>query len=1098
MTPEFVHLHLHTTYSLLDGANKIANVCARAKELGMPAIAMTDHGNLHGAVELSQEATKVGIKPIIGMEAYITPGSRHDRGTAGEKPNGKFHDYNHLILLATSDEGYRNLIKLTSASYTEGYYYKPRIDHELLAQHAAGLVALSGCLRGEVACAITDGNHAEARRIAGQYKDLFGDRYFFELQPNHLESQELVNRTLRDFSVEMGVPLVATNDCHYLHQQHAESHDILLCLQTGATVNQAGRFKFTTTDLYLKSQDEMAAAFAETPEALRNTVRIAEMCQFQFGKPSLQMPNYPIPPGETVDTMLHRLATVGLRRRLLTTVPAATIADYEQRLAYELDVITRLKYTGYFLVLWDIIHWSKTQGIPVGPGRGSAAGSLVAYAIGLTELDPIRHHLIFERFLNPDRVSPPDIDTDFCMNRRDEVIQHIRERFGSDHVAQIITFGTLGAKAVIRDVARVLEYPYTVGDSLAKLVPQAVGMTLDKAIESEPLLPKAITDKAGQHIIPHAKALEGLARHASTHAAGIVITPGPLIEHVPLSRTSDEEIVTQYTMEDLEYLGLVKFDFLGLRTLTVINQAVQAIRKQDPSFSVPVTCLDDPAVYQLIGTGNTIGVFQLENHGMRALLRRMKPSLFDDITAVIALYRPGPLESGMVDDYIDRKHGVAPIEYEFPDLEPILRDTYGTIVYQEQVIKISQVLCGMTAAQADLLRRAMGKKKPEEMAKAKKMFVDGGTGRGYPEAQISALYDKIALFAGYSFNRSHSAAYALLTYQTAYLKAHYPKEFMAAVLSSEQGHPDKQARYLTECRAMGVALLPPNINASEQIFTVSKDGIRFGLGGIKHVGEAAVRAILDARTQGPFGSLKDLYTRARCTALNKKVLEALIKTGACSEFGDRATLLETLPTVLKKTKSRTPKAIPAADQRDLLDGLDVLTPTAPLVAAMPSLQDLSSTTLKDEKYFLGVYLSGHPLNAFVQAIAPIITTTSETLSDHRDGAIVKIAGVITGVRLSTTKKGDQMAFVALEDQYGSIELVIFPNLYREMGSEAFASETTLVVEAMLDRGEERIQLKGQRAWVLTEATISTVLSEAVKPYSRRPLRQLETVGTAPL
>ena len=1056
MSSEFVHLHLHTTYSLLDGANQIDAVCARAKALGMPGLAMTDHGNLSGAVEFLQAGAKHGLKTIVGLEAYVTPGSRHDRGASVDETTGGHADYNHLILLATNQTGYRNLCALSSRSFTEGFYYKPRIDHELLAQYQDGLIALSGCLRGEVPTAITSGNFDEARRIAGFYKQIFGDRYYFEVQANALEDQQQVNRSLRDFSVEMGIPLVATNDCHYLTQDDAVSHDILLCIQTGATISKPDRFKFSTTDLYLRTAEDMTRAFAEIPDALRNTVAIAERCELKYVKPTLQMPHYPVPAGETTDSMLRRLATAGLRHRLLTSHPAAPLATYEHRLQYELDVIGKLAYTGYFLILWDIIQWSRAKGIPVGPGRGSAAGSLVAYALGLTELDPLRHKLIFERFLNPDRVSPPDIDTDFCMDRRSEVIEYIKQRFGSDRVAQIITFGTLGAKAVVRDVARVLEHPYQVGDKLSKLIPQHVGMTLDKALEEEPKLQEELTKSVPlQTLWRHAKALEGLNRHASTHAAGLVISPGPMTDFVPLSKTATDDIVTQFSMEDLEAIGLVKFDFLGLRTLTVIDYAVRIIRQTQPEFTVPLTRLDDAKTFQLIQSGHTIGVFQLENHGMRSLLQRLHPTTFDDITAVIALYRPGPLESGMVNDYIDRKHGRLPIEYEFPELESILKDTYGTIVYQEQVIALSQTLCGMTAAQADLLRRAMGKKKPEEMAKTKAMFVEGAVNRGLPRAAIETLYDKIALFAGYSFNRSHSAAYALLTYQTAYLKTHFPSAYMTAVLTSEQSHPDKLARYLAECRRMGLTLLPPDVNISDRPFTHTPEGIRYGLSGIKHVGDNAVTAILATRATAPYTSLWDACSRLAGQPVNRRVWDSLIKTGACDRFGlPRTTLLEQIPIVLKGTNVKaTAKARAKAEA-----AVQALTQAAtPMTAGQ---QPVTRTTLDDEKNLLGVYVSGHPLDMHTEALARQPLVTSDSLPDQRDGLFASMAGVITVIRTSKTKKNDTMAFLTLEDAYGSYEAVVFPNLYRIHADDLLVGQA-VILQGTLDVSEHRTSMKTQ-------------------------------------
>ncbi len=783
---KFVHLHLHTEYSLLDGANQISSLIQQVKTFGMPAVAITDHGNMFGAIDFYQKAQAGGVKPILGCEAYLAPASRFSK--VGHLAH---NEYYHLILLAANRAGYQNLIKLVSKAYIEGFYYKPRMDKDLLREHSDGLIALSGCLSGEVPYLIRQQDMDGAIKTAGEYREIFGkDRYFLEVQANGLEHQRIANQGLLEIHKKLGIPLVGTNDCHYLKKEDARPHDVMLCLQTGKTLNDANRLRFDTDQLYVKSTQEMVDEFRELPDAVLNTCRIAEACDLNLAFNRSYLPHYRVPEGFTRESYLETLAVEGLTNRLRTASSRFPPETYEQRLREELLVITSMGYAGYFLIVWDIINFARSRGIPVGPGRGSAAGSLVAFALRITDIDPLEYDLLFERFLNPERVTMPDIDMDFCMDRRGEVINYVIDKYGEDHVCQIITFGTLGAKAAIRDVGRVMEIPYAEVDRVAKLIPNQLNITLEDALLQEPRLREATeSDQKIGELMETARALEGLARHASTHAAGVVISEEPLTDHVPLYKGANDEVVTQYSMVDVEKIGLVKFDFLGLKTLTMIRHAVRLINERTsgsghgqgdaPPLNITAVRLDDPATYVLLSSGRTTGIFQLESPGMRNLLLRIKPERFEDVIAILALYRPGPLESGMVDDFIKRKRDPSQVKYDPATLEPILRDTYGVIVYQEQVMAIANRLAGFSLGQADLLRRAMGKKKPEEMEKHKALFLQGAKTNHMSEKKAEKLFDLMAYFAGYGFNKSHSAAYALVTYQTAYLKAHYPTEFMA-------------------------------------------------------------------------------------------------------------------------------------------------------------------------------------------------------------------------------------------------------------------------------------------------------------------------------
>ncbi len=1077
--PEFVHLHVHTQYSLLDGANQIDRLIRQAQTFGMPAIAMTDHGNLFGAIEFYLAAKKAGIKPIIGCEMYLAPQSRFAKDGAGGDQDDSFEashkgaqtPYYHLIVLAADEVGYKNLMKLVSLAHLEGFYYKPRVDKELLAKYGKGLLATSGCLRGEIPFLLNQGLREEAIRAAGTYQDLFGkDNFFIEIQENGLEQQTRVNRDLVDISRRLDIPLVATNDCHYLERHDARAHDVLLCLQTGKTLHDPNRMRFSTEELYVKSAEDMARLFGELPDALRQTIRIAERCTLELDFSTFHLPHYDVPDGTTREDHLQRLAATGLKERLakLGTAPA-NAAPYEQRLRDELAMINAMGYAGYFLIVWDIINYARTHGIPVGPGRGSAAGSLVAYALKITDIDPLRYGLIFERFLNPERISLPDIDMDFCMDRRGEVIDYVTRKYGADHVAQIITFGTMAARAAIRDVGRVLDIPYAEVDKVAKLVPSTLNITLDEALAQEPRLKElAETDPRIGELVTLAKSLEGLARHASTHAAGVVISKEPLTEHVPLYRGVNGETVTQFAMSEIEKIGLVKFDFLGLRTLTVIDHAVNAINARRPT-EAPISAadvpLDDAATYELIGSGRTTAIFQLESGGMRDLVVNLRPDCFEDIIAIIALYRPGPMD--LIPDFVKGKHGGARVKYDVPELEDILKGTYGVIVYQEQVMAIAHRVAGFSLGQADILRRAMGKKKPEEMAALRDQFIAGAKGRRVAAKTAEKLFDLIQKFAGYGFNKSHAAAYAMLTYQTAYLKTHYPLEFMAAVLTSEIGNEDKIVQYIAECRAMGTAILPPDVNESNEGFTIVGSAIRFGLVAIKNVGAGAIESVLEARrAHGRFRSLAHFCREVDLRKVNRRVLEGLIKCGAFASTGARrAQLMEALDQVVEIGAA-------AQDARRLGQAM-LFTPQSDEAQTdedrLPDVPEWDDASLaRSEKEALGFYITSHPLAPYAPDRERLGVTPAERLGDRGDGDDARIWGIIASKKVTTTKKGDRMAYLRIEDLSGSVEAIVFPDLYASAGP-ALAADQPLLIDGTVDKGDKGTKLKATRIVLLDKA-----------------------------
>ncbi|MEA3362660.1 MAG: DNA polymerase III subunit alpha [Thermodesulfobacteriota bacterium] len=1058
----FVHLHLHSQYSLLDGAIKLDQLVARAKEFKMPAIAVTDHGNMFGAIEFYSKAMSAGIKPIIGCEVYVAPGSRFTKGNARGSSEASYH----LVLLCMNQTGYKNLCHMVSAAYREGFYYKPRIDWELLAQYNEGLIALSACLGGELPTLINLNQPEEALQRATQMSQIFDEqRFYLELQENYLPEQAKANAGLISISKELGLPLVATNDCHYLSREDSFAHEVLLCIQTGKTMDDPNRMRFPNDEFYVKSPQEMIQLFPEQPEAIANTIQIAERCNLDLDFATYHFPQYEKPAEKTLDQVLEEQSRVGLEERLTEIrkhrdLSEEDLQNYQDRLEEELTCINEMGFPGYFLIVADFINWGKDHDIPVGPGRGSAAGSLVAYATGITDIDPLPYNLLFERFLNPERISMPDIDVDFCIYGRERVIEYVREKYGAENVAQIITFGTMLAKGVLRDVGRALNIPYGEVDKIAKLVPNVLGINLKQAIDQEPQLKTLIEkDPKIKELVTISLALEGLTRHASTHAAGVVVTPKPLPEYLPLyvdPKSGGQ--VTQFPMKYVEQIGLVKFDFLGLKTLTVIENALRIIREgKDSTFDLRSIPIDDKGTFELLSRAETTGVFQLESSGMKEYLVKLRPNCFEDLIAMVALYRPGPLGSGMVDSFIKRKHGSEQFKYDFSQLEPILKDTYGVIVYQEQVMLIAQVLASYSLGSADLLRRAMGKKKPEEMAKQKKIFLAGAAENKLNLKKAEAVFDLMEKFAAYGFNKSHSAAYALIAYQTAYLKAHYPVEFMAALLTEDMENTDKVIKNISDVRAMGVEVLPPDINASERSFTVAEEVMRFGLGAVKGVGSAALDSIQLVRKDKPFLSLQDFCERVDLRKVNKKVAEALIKCGAFDSLGGRRSqFLAGLEESME---------IGQRLQRELESGQDSLFGTKEILSVgghgygdLPDLEEWDEKTLLSyEKEALGFYVTGHPLARYSDSIKRFATCETSGLAERTDKEQVRVCGIVSGIKELITKKGDRMAFVTLEDLSGSVEIIVFPEVY-SAAMELLKGEDPLLVSGELDVGEEACKI----------------------------------------
>jgi len=1079
---EFVHLHLHTQYSLLDGSITIPKLFERASKLGFQALAITDHGNMFGAVPFYKRAKEVGIHPIIGCEIYIAPGSRLEKTSHKGLTDASYH----LILLVKDEVGYRNLVKLVSAAHLEGFYYKPRIDKEILQEYSQGLIALSACLKGEIPHRILQGNVEGAREAAREYLEIMGeDNFYLEIQHNGIPEQEEVNRELIAISREISIPLVATNDCHYLDPQDAHAHDVLLCIQTGKLVQDQDRLKMSTDQLYLRSPQEMRNLFSHLEEAIDNTWEIANRCQFEFQFHQLHLPVYRVPRGYDLDSYLEHLAWQGLERRKEKGElhPQKEWGEYQERLKEELAIIKDMGFSGYFLIVWDFVRFAREKGIPVGPGRGSAAGSLVSYALGITNIDPLPYNLLFERFLNPERVSMPDIDIDFCMDRRDEVTEYVRQKYGKDNVAKIITFGTLSARAVVRDVGRAMGVPYKDVDRIAKLIPSGPGinMTVAKAIEEVPQLREIMEENPQvRELLEISQKLEGLSRHASTHAAGVVITPEPLTEYVPLYRGTDNEVVTQYAKDELEELGLLKMDLLGLKTLTVIRMALDLVERfRGEKLDIEHLPLDDPETYRLLEEGRTLGVFQLESPGMRELIKKLKPSRFEDLIALVALYRPGPLGSGMVEDFINRKHGRVKWKPPLPQLEDILAETYGVILYQEQVMQIASRLAGFTMGQADLLRRAMGKKKMDVMLKQKEAFVRGAMERGVSKRDAEHIFDLMENFAKYGFNKSHSAAYALIAYQTAYLKAHYPVEFMAALISGDMGNTDKIYKYIQECKEMNIRVLPPDVNESVITFSVKGSSIRFGLAAIKNVGESAVEAILEAREKGgAFKSLYDFCCRVDLRRVNRKTIESLIKAGAMDSLGrDRNTLLEALDHAMEAgqklaKRAKLQRTLFELDQENSLGEVEeVYLETPP-----PSSREL----LAMEKEALGFYVTGHPLDLYQKDLGKVVPgTIQEALERASEGDEVILGGMVASFReIATKKDGKRMAFVQLEDREGRTEVVVFPDLYSQVGMLLLLDEPIVV------KGKVTTDAQGEEKKVTAQEVL--LLREALKEAPKAP------------
>ncbi len=1040
---QFVHLHLHTDYSLLDGACDVEKLCDRVQKLGMPAVAMTDHGNIFGAVHFVNAAQKHGVKPIIGCELYICKKEDHDIGRT--PPEGD--TYNHLLVLAENEEGYRNLVKITSEASLHGFYYKPRVSKKFLAEHSRGLIGLSGCLKGEVAERLMEENYAAARTAAATYTDIFGkESFFLEIQDQGLKKEHEIHPGLFKLEKDLGLQLVATNDSHYLCEDDAHAQDVMLCIQTGKSIHDAQRMKFDGTQFFVKSRDEMYRVFKDSPEVLARTLDIAERCSLRLEKVATPFPRFEVPPGYTIDSYFVHVAREGFARRLETLRVLHeqgrlkhSISDYEQRLERELAIIQQMKFPGYFLIVWDFIRYAKERDIPVGPGRGSAAGSLVSYALGITDIDPLQHELLFERFLNPERVSMPDIDIDFCMNRRGEVIDYVTQKYGRDNVAQIITFGTMAAKAAIKDVGRAMDIPYSDVDRIAKMVPPQLNITLDQAIEDSAQLREAM-EKDGQirELMQTAKRLEGMVRNAGVHAAGVVISPRPLTDLVPLHRTKNDEIVTAFDMVAIEKMGLLKMDFLGLTTLTILTDALKLIAQtRGTAIALDDLPLGDEQTYQKVfHKGLTSGVFQFESHGMRDVLRRYQPNSIEHLTALNALYRPGPM--GMIDDFIERKQGRRKIEYELPELKEILEETLGVFVYQEQVMQAANKLAGYSLGEADLLRRAMGKKKPEEMAAQRERFVQGAAQRKFPAKKIEKIFDLMAQFAGYGFNKSHSAAYALLAYHTAYLKTHYPVEFMSALLTSVTGSTDDVVKYINECREMGIAVEAPDINVSDANFTPHGPAIRFGLAAVKNVGGNAIESILAARKKlSRFKSIYEFCENVDLRLLNRRVLESLIKSGAMDSLGRRAQLMS----VLDRAMERAQKA-----QRDAESGQHGLFGVFQQEEneahndKLPNIPDWDEQTrLAAEKEILGFFISGHPLEKYKDKLLDLQALSIEeiaamTRSTAKDETIAT-AGIIANVRVLKSKRGEMYAQATVEDMSGSIDMIVFPEAYKRLGDK---------------------------------------------------------------
>lgn len=1067
--PDFVHLHNHSEYSLLDGACRVSSLVERAVELEMPAIALTDHGVLYGAVEFYHQCKERGIKPIIGSEVYLAPRARTSRN-----PKLDAFQY-HLVLLAKDAVGYRNLIKLVSKGFLEGFYYKPRVDRELLDAHREGLIALTACLAGEIPQHVRTGQLEKARETACVYREIFGsDNLYLELQDQRLESQKEVNEFLVGLSGELGIPLVATNDIHYMRQQDAEAHQVLLCIQTGTTVENP-KISFGSDQFYFKSQQDMAQVFADCPAAIANTVEIASRCNLELDFSSIHLPHFEPPQGMTAEEYVAQLCREALPRRYPQITP-----EIERKLEYELEVICEKGLAGFFLIVSDLISYARSKDIPVGPGRGSGAGSLVSYLLGITNMDPLKFGLLFERFLTPGRITMPDFDLDFADTRREEVIQYVREKYGDDRVAQIVTFGTLGARAAVRDCGRALNVPLPEVDKIAKAVPEALNITLDEALQTSPELQESYSrSDEVRRLIDTARALEGLARHSSVHAAGVLISKDPLTDHVPLQRPNEGgSAVAGFDKDMIEKIGLLKIDFLGLRTLSVLDDCIRMVEKNHGiRVDLDEIPLDDEKVFQMLQAGDTAGIFQLESSGMRQLLKDLKPENFGDLVPVVALFRPGPLGSGMVNDFVRRKRGQEEVVHIHPRLAPILEDTYGILLYQEQVMRIAMELAAFPAAEADTLRSAMGKKKHDKIEQLRPVFIEGAVQNGISPQDAARIYDLMASFGSYGFNKSHTACYAMVAYQTAYLKANFPAEYMAALLTSITDNKSKVATYVDECRRMKLDILPPDVNKSEADFSVEQGAIRFGLAAVKNVGRAVVDAILAERTaNGPFSSLHEFCRRVCDSTFTRSSVEHLIKAGAFDSINrNRAQLLFVLPdamvTAARSQRDRRNGQVSLFENVSREDEATYLEP-----ASLPNIEEMPrEEMLAMEKDLLGIYISDHPLVRYRDKLRALINTSSDQLPGKKEKEEVIVGGVITNVRKLMTKKSEPMAFVTLEDLSGSIDVTVFPSAYREC-AKYLVTDGVVVIKG---RANHRERTKSDSE----SSTGVGVICESVRPIS---------------
>jgi DNA polymerase-3 subunit alpha len=1059
---EFTHLHLHTEYSLLDGACDVKKLVKQVAKMGQKSVAMTDHGNIYGAVNFFGAAKEVGVKPILGCELYVCKNEDHRAPAQGD-------EYNHLLVLAENEEGYQNLVRITSEASLHGFYRKPRISKAFLARHSKGLIGSSGCLSGEVCEELMAGRYEKARTTAQQYKDIFGKgNFYLEIQDQGLADEKRIHSGLFQLQNELDIPMILTNDSHYLCGEDHHAHDVMLCVQTGSKIHDADRFRFDSDQFYVKSADEMATLFPDSPDVLKHTMEIAERCNLKLHAVDNPFPQFDVPEGHTIDSYFEEVCRRGFQKRIDTQIKhlersgklTHSIAEYEARLSYEIRIIHQMHYSGYFLIVWDFIKYAKDHGIPVGPGRGSGAGSLATYCMEITNIDPMQNVLLFERFLNPERVSMPDIDVDFCMNRRSEVYDYVVRKYGRDQVSQIITFNTMAAKAAIKDCGRALDLPYSDVDKIAKLIPATVGMTIDKALEEVPDFQKAYdNDATVRNLIDTAKKLEGLVRGSGVHASAVVIAPRPLIELVPVAKTKNDEIVTAYDMKSVEKMGLLKFDFLGLTTLTVIDDCLRLIEKnRGEKVNIEEIPLDDELTFQKVfQAALTSGVFQFESNGMRDMLRRYKPERLEELTALTALFRPGPIQGGMTDDFIERKWGRRKVEYALPPMEKVLKETMGVMVYQEQVMQIANVLASYSLGEADLLRRAMGKKKPEEMAKQRARFIEGAVANGHPKNTVTEIFDQMEKFAGYGFNKSHSAAYGLVSYQTGYLKTHYPVEFMAALLTSETSKPENVVKYIAECKEMGIQVEPPDVQISDAQFTPHGDVIRFGLAAVKNVGGNAIESIIKARQEvGRFSSIWQFCEKVDLRVMNKRVIESLIKAGALDSLGKRGPLMASVDKAMEQAQKA---------QRDLESGqvglfglFEEAAPKSKSGNDLPNVPDWEeSDRLANEKEVLGFYVSGHPLDKYAEKIRNLsgVISTAEALErkppERRWGKEtdpsdeLQVAGLLVGIRVQKSKRdGKLYAMGSLEDSTGKIELICFARDYEKLQNQLKIEAPVLV------------------------------------------------------